>query len=309
LNRPAAIPRRSIELKRKNYICRLQFPKPAAKLNVDRDKALFSGPEVSMRIVRFVSILAGSALALAAPSLPAQITSGFAGRGEGGVARQPYTLTTTEKSVQTLANGATITRESTNRVARDSAGRTYSEQHHAIPAGPDGQPRETVFYFVNDPTERTSLTWSSQGKEATLTHHSEPQVQRTAPSVPEVRSDVAPTVTVAPQPRVRPQTEVQREELGTKTIAGVNAVGVRTTRVIPAGREGNDQPLTITDETWRSPEYGVILLSIHDDPRNGTSTREATEFLPGEPDPALFKVPEGYVVKEIMPQRTTVAVQ
>ncbi len=265
-----------------------------------------------MRIVRFVSILAGSVLALAAPALPAQIVSSLAGSGRGsvaGAARQPYTMTATQTSVQTLANGTTITSESTSRVAHDSAGRTYSEQHHTLPAGPegqsDGQPRETVSYFVNDPVARTSLTWNSNTREATLTHHLEPQWQRAAP---EVRSDVAPAA--RPEHTVRrPQQEIQRENLGTKTIAGVNAVGERTTRVIPAGSEGNDQPLTITDETWRSLEYGVILSSIHDDPRNGKSTREVTDFQPGEPDTALFKAPEGYTVREITPQRAAVAAQ
>ena len=96
-----------------------------------------------------------------------------------------------------------------------------------------------------------------------------------------------------------PKPEV--EDLGMKTINGVEAKGTRTTRVISAGREGNDQPLTVIHETWFSTALGIPVMSINDDPRVGTSTMELTDIERGEPDPALFQVPEGYTVKERTP--------
>ena len=267
-----------------------------------------------MRVSRFAWVLVCSVPAVFASAAVAQVGGvGAGGVGAGGVAissfaagspmdannsnKQPYTATWSQKSVQTLANGTTITRESTTRFARDSSGRTYTETHNTIPGlGEDGQPREMVNYHVSDPVARTTTMWNSNEKRATVVHMPEPQTIEARP---------APQVVTAPQPRVaRPQSdvqrpEVQREDLGTKNIAGVNAKGSRITRTIPAGREGNDEPITTTQESWRSTEYGLIMMSVSEDPRNGTNTREVTEFTPGEPDAALFKVPEGYTVHDI----------
>ena len=260
-----------------------------------------------MRMFRFVSIVACAApVVFASSSLVAQAAGVAVGAVGFGLQmmdagnRQPYTATFTQKQVQVLANGTTITHESTTRMARDSSGRTYNEVHNPLPAGQDGQPRETVSYHVFDPVARTTMMWNSGSKEAHVVHMPEPQTiaARPAPPVPGASSTVRLPDTV-PQPRVgRTQPDVQREDLGTKNIAGVNAKGTRITRVIPAGREGNDQPITITEEMWRSPEYGLSLMSVREDPRYGTTTREATEFQAGEPDAGLFRVPEGYTVRD-----------
>ncbi len=69
--------------------------------------------------------------------------------------------------------------------------------------------------------------------------------------------------------------------------------------MIPAGRDGNDQPITTVQETWTSTEYAIVLMSVNEDPRYGTTTREVTEFTPGEPDAGLFHVPEGYTVRDV----------
>jgi hypothetical protein len=52
------------------------------------------------------------------------------------------------------------------------------------------------------------------------------------------------------------------------------------------------------EEKWISAQYNISHLTIIDDPRLGKRTDEVTEFQPGEPDPALFKVAEGYTVRE-----------
>ena len=79
---------------------------------------------------------------------------------------------------------------------------------------------------------------------------------------------------------------------------GTRGQGTRSTRVIAVGQEGNDAPLTVTDEIWRSTKYGIVVLTVRDDPRSGTRTEEVTEFQPGEPDPALFQAPKGYTIRE-----------
>ena len=88
------------------------------------------------------------------------------------------------------------------------------------------------------------------------------------------------------------------ESLGGQTIEGVWAEGTRTTRTIPAGTIGNDQPIKIVSETWYSQDLQTVVLSTHRDPRTGESTFRLTNIQRSEPAASLFQVPAGYTVKE-----------
>ena len=277
-------------VKPKNHMRTLLFPLPRGKLILSRVQSFLSCLEVPMRVSRFVSIVAGFAVAV--PLLPAQ-------------ANLPYTATWTQTSVQTLADGTTITRQTTTKFARDSSGRTYSEMHNQLPIGANGQQRESVFYFVNDPVVHTNMNWNSNSKQAIL-FHQPTQALVAQPALPVARSTTSQANT---QTATKPDPNFQREDLGTKNIAGVNAKGVRTTRIIPVGQIGNDQPITVVNETWRSPEYGLILMSTREDPRFGKTTREVTDFEPGDPDPSLFQAPQGYSVRDVTPHVATAEVQ
>jgi hypothetical protein len=196
----------------------------------------------------------------------------------------PYTLTRTSTIVQTLANGATITRTFTTKMARDSKGKTYSETKQTLHVGADGQPVDWVHYSVFDPVARTNINWDNHTKIANVTHMPDPEV---------------PDVGSARQPQTdRPTHQVTREDLGVRTIAGIKTNGTRTTGIIPAGDQGNDRPLTIVRDNWISTEYDIPVLTITNDPRTGKRTEEVTEFHPGEPNPVLFQIPNGYTVRE-----------
>ena len=80
------------------------------------------------------------------------------------VQRQPYTVELKTTTVQTLANGATISRESTEIRAEDSQQRTLFSNTQVLPFG-DQQPSMTNVH-VNDPVEGTQITWNSLGQEA-----------------------------------------------------------------------------------------------------------------------------------------------
>jgi hypothetical protein len=83
-----------------------------------------------------------------------------------------------------------------------------------------------------------------------------------------------------------------------KTIEGVAVEGRRTVTVIPAGQVGNEQPITITSEEWRSPELNVLVLTKHSDPRTGESSYRLQNIIRAEPDRSLFIVPPDYTVRE-----------
>jgi hypothetical protein len=83
-----------------------------------------------------------------------------------------------------------------------------------------------------------------------------------------------------------------------KTLEGVPVEGRKTTNVIPAGQVGNEQPLTIVSEEWRSADLGVLVYTRHSDPRTGESTYRLINIVRAEPDRSLFMVPPDYEVRE-----------
>jgi len=87
------------------------------------------------------------------------------------------------------------------------------------------------------------------------------------------------------------------KSLGTKDFDGVKAEGKQTTWTIPAGKIGNKNPITVTSESWYSPDLQVTVYSRHNDPRTGESLYRLASIKRAEPSADLFKVPEGYEVK------------
>ena len=93
--------------------------------------------------------------------------------------------------------------------------------------------------------------------------------------------------------------DAKTEELGTRTIEGVEAQGTRTTVTIPAGEIGNERPIEIVSERWYSNELQTVVMSRHADPRFGETTYRLANVSRAEPDKALFEVPSDYTVEEI----------
>lgn len=248
-----------------------------------------------MRIRRYTAVVFVSVTVFLLPTaIHAQGVSG------GGVAQSigaslefgtdahtgaPYTITFKTTNIQKLANGVTITHESTLKEARDSSGRQYHEQE-ILPG--------FTIVNINDPVNHTRTTWNSSNKQVTIFHTPDPE------NPPGNRVVHEPNPTNTPT-RLDPNVPPQIEDLGTKTIQGLTANGKRITRTIKAGSEGNDLPFTTTSETWYSPDLNMSLLQINDDPRSGTNTREAIDVQRGEPDPSLFQIPEGYTVHDQYP--------
>ena len=273
-----------------------------------------------MRIVMrgAVAVCAVASFALAA------LGQGTLGSGAGR-GPHPYTAKFRITSEQTLANGTTITRESTEILAADSEGRRFSE---VITAGTGQRPEHSTFH-VYDPTTKTNITWTTSNKVATVEKMPAPAEQgqarkcwstavdgamnRSARSTlivagqPEggvgIGSVVGSVTSEAvPAPSVKIPTtknESTSEGLGTQMFQGVEATGRRTTTTIPTGAIGNDAPLVRMNEVWNARSIGLIVRTVTDDPQTGKRTKDLVELNQTEPDPAIFQVPEGYEVKTV----------
>jgi hypothetical protein len=168
---------------------------------------------------------------------------------------------------------------------------------------------ERTTYDLTDLKTRTTTRWSVPGKAVTVQNMPSGSgcwstaiaASMTTPA-PNSENDHASVGTMSASSTtavVHPAERPVKEDLGTQTILGLEAQGIRTTQTKPIGAVGNDAPLVTTDESWFARGYGLLVRSIHDDPESGKNTTELTEFTPGEPDPALFQSPEGYEVQTV----------
>ena len=199
-----------------------------------------------------------------------------------------YTATVKQTYEQTLTDGNTEHWTIETIQARDEAGRTMRQHIEGCALDGNAQPQLRVQTAVNDPTAKTNAYWSTgPGTMGLVT-----LVHQQGQSPPPDWKDLPRTPMTPYHP------EITREDLGTRTIAGMEATGSRTTQIIPAGAEGNDMPIKFVDETWVDKQNRVTLMTVTDDPRTGRHTWEVESVTVGPPDPALFTPPANYKVWE-----------
>jgi hypothetical protein len=237
------------------------------------------------------------------------IAFGAIGGSGGAVTGAPYSATITNESVQTLADGNRIVQSSSGMTARDSQGRT--RQDAPLPAiGNLSASDAPHLVFLQDPVAGTAYTLNLTDKTAwknpmppggmnmagTAVATSTFFVHTGSGGAP----DMPPPPPMVLQKRlaVDDGAEVGTENLGSQTMEGVQVTGVRTTQTIPAGKIGNDRPITIVTEVWTSPELKTIVLSKRNDPRMGEHTFKLTNIQRAEPDQSLFTVPSDFKITE-----------
>jgi hypothetical protein len=120
------------------------------------------------------------------------------------------------------------------------------------------------------------------------------------PAMPPVPTPPAPmAVPVPPLPLLLQGPMLPREggtttALAAKEIEGVKVTGERTTWTIEAGKIGNEKPIVISREVWRSPELMLTVMSRDADPRQGEQNYRLEKIRRGEPDPSLMKPPADF---------------
>lgn len=247
----------------------------------------------------------------------------------------PYSAEGFSEVVQSLADGTRITRKHSQKMWRDSKGRTREE--NTLPAlGPwASQGDAPRFVTITDPVAKVIYTLNDRDKTATRRkmpdldammagmregksgavvvqsreHHQ--VVVRDgsgAPSSPagQVRdvTVAAPAMPATPGVMMRTMHMIsggvggKEESLGTQTMEGLKVEGKRQTHTIAAGEIGNDRALTTVMERWTSPELQVTVRTLTKDPQMGESTYRLTNISRAEPAAALFQVPADYMVKE-----------
>jgi hypothetical protein len=207
---------------------------------------------------------------------------------EGGkvITGVPYSATATNLRSEKLEDGNTIQRTTTETVARDSAGRTYTMQ--TMPAGPmsDTSSSRTII-FIADPVAGVSYVLDPAKKTA---------MKRTLPAHDGPRPDGAG--------RQRPENP-NMEVSTTQGVDPVNSLAseIKTIKhTIPAGKIGNAQPIVSTSSVYYSTALQTVVYATRTDPRSGSSTFSLANIVTGDQSAAavgaFFTPPADYTVTD-----------
>jgi hypothetical protein len=211
---------------------------------------------------------------------------GFEGMHGGKVVTGvPFSAVAVSETNQTLADGNHIARKTETHIFRDGQGRFRKEvTFPAIgPLATSGQPKS--FVFINDPVAGTHFILHPDAKTAEKMEMPFGKMKEEMKGKMEYRHQQALA-----------EGSLKKEDLGTKTIAGVSAQGTRVTHTIPAGQIGNEKAITIVSEHWYSNDLQIMVMSKRSDPRFGDTTYTLTNIQRQEPAASLFAVPSDYTV-------------
>lgn len=242
--------------------------------------------------------------------------------GGNPVKGAPYSANAVTDTIQKLADGNRIVNHATAAVYRDGEGRERREQSipNIGPFAAQGAPPTTI--FISDPVAGVNYSLNPSTKTA---------IKMPVPPMPPESDGASGTLIIPGPPRPPVRTGAQAgvltqgppmgvppdspgvtlyrssavapnppevQQLGAKVVEGVQAYGTRSTLTIPAGQIGNDNPIQIVDEVWRSPDLHVIVHSEHNDPRMGTTVYSLQNISRNDPSPALFQIPADYTVTD-----------
>jgi hypothetical protein len=218
------------------------------------------------------------------------------GFGSQVVKGKPFSATEERHSLQVLGDGTRIENMQTNRLFRDAEGRTRVEEMNGTITIYDPAPGTRVEL---DPATKTAHKGSRGGPffgYTTTTTAAGGTITTYGPGVGVRAAPVTPwTSNMSTVQGVMSETT---ENLGTQSVNGVSAVGVRTTMVIPKGQIGNNKDIKVMTERWSSNDLQMLVKSVNSDPRFGDTTYQITKITQGAPDPALFQIPADYTVTE-----------
>ena len=184
-----------------------------------------------------------------------------------------------------------VTRTIDNNIARDSYGRTYSEEHLPASAG-SGVARYP--YRVVDVKSGKILYINSAFHSVTTLPIVGRQDYRPPARLPD---DYLTPVYSAMGESYR----VHTEALGEQLIDGRECIGVRTSYANLPGTPNHKRIY----EVWYSVDLDadVLVVEHREDPEIYDQRTELTSVVLGDPDPSLFAIPPGFTVSASQAKR------
>jgi hypothetical protein len=182
-----------------------------------------------------------------------------------------------------LADGNVLSREIRGKVQRDSAGR-FREQSAETALDGKEKPDGLAQAIIMDPVADRMYQWTN----ATKYLSTSPIREGTHVSIEYISTADGR----AYMSRALP-VEVTTKDLGTKRIGVLTCTGTLVTTIIPIRSMGNERPITITDESWRSADLQMVVERVVHDPLIGVRKLAFENITRSEPPLSAFQPPDG----------------
>ncbi len=192
---------------------------------------------------------------------------------------KPFAAEGITETVQVLLDGNRIVRRNVTKQFRDRSGRTRREQTFEA-FGPSSPISAKQIVFISDPVARIDYILDPASKTLRKFSRSETAMSGQTGSVPTESS------------------EVRKDDLGKRTIEGMECTGTKISATIPAGRIGNERPLVTVTETWYAPEIEAVVQSTTTDPRFGETSYHLRGVQRADQPPQLFEAPADYKLNQ-----------
>jgi len=199
----------------------------------------------------------------------------------------PFFGTVRVERTDVQPNGNTLQLWSEREIARDNEGRIYNEYRPFVPTTTKTIP-DAVMIHLYDPQNRMTEYLYPEQKTYRM------MILNRPPATDTPDDFASPTATASPASEF-----TRREDLGDRTITGLQVHGVRVTQTLAAAVSGTGQEVTVTNEYWYSEALRLNLETKHNDPRSGSVTMMVTQIDRREPSAALFGVPAGYTMADV----------
>jgi outer membrane lipoprotein-sorting protein len=221
----------------------------------------------------------------------------------------PYSAEVVTTYERTLPSGQLLHGETHGKVYRDSQGRTRTESDAVASAA---TAEKSVFIVINDPVNHSVMTLDPRTMTARVTRWPFPAAgsvpgapkQAVTENPPAAPSEGPAKLSAAAVPLAAGGVPgMNTEDLGTREMEGLTVSGTRTTRTLPAGIGGDQQPRTMVSTTWVSADLKVAVETETDDGQAGHHTTTLVNIVRTEPVAGLFQIPSGYTVADNRPQK------
>jgi hypothetical protein len=223
-------------------------------------------------------------VAILAASAPAGRAQAGGGTYVTPIPNAPFSGTVLVEQTKIQPNGNTLQLWSKREIARDNEGRIYNEFRPFVPTTTKTVPDPTVIHLYDPQNRMTEYLYPAKKMYQMMILNRPP------------RTDT-PDDFASPAGAAAPASEfTQREDLGYRTIMGLEVHGVRVTQTLTAEESGTGQEVTVTNEYWYSEALRLNLAAKHQDPRSGSVTTTMTQIVRAEPSGALFGVPADYTM-------------
>jgi hypothetical protein len=199
----------------------------------------------------------------------------------------PFSADMRVQTVRHLENGVELKVEMKGHVYRSAGGMM---RYDGTTVSSDAAQAESTLVYLLDPVKHTAVMLNSKSMTATV---------QQIPAAATVTVRFLPLQEARIQNRMIKPENLVTSDLGKRTEGAMTLVGKRVTGTIPAGKVGNDQPLTVTGDVWVDAQLKVMVEEVEQDPLAGERRVELTNIHGEEPDAKVFEIPAGYTVREM----------